>query len=117
MPNAKPYIPYDADLKHSLNNAMVYAGENSQFKDKYKNWTEAYHKNMETSAFSRAQEKLENKIKKEAGWAPTYDKGKIHYSYFTEYHGQSISLKNIERDDGKQTLSPEMVKERIDRGF
>ena len=106
-----------SDLKHALKNAMTYAKETSQFKDKYKDWTDAYHKDMETSAFSLGQEKLENKIKKEANWAPTYHKGKIYYSYFTEYHGQNIPLKDIERADGKRTLSPAMVKERMEIGF
>lgn len=110
---------YDAlfGLRQSLYNSFVYARDNSQFKEQYNNWNKAYNTNMENSAFLYGKEKLTNKIEEEAGWVPTYHNGKIDYSYYTDYYGQKIPLDNIERDDGKQTLSPEMVKEQISRGF
>lgn len=104
-------------LRQSLHNSVANARENSQFKDKYMAWWEAYNENLMTLAFSRAQKKLNNKIKEEAGWVPEYFDGKISYSYYIDYNGQEISLDNIERDDEKQILSPEMVQERMAKGL
>ena len=104
-------------LRQALHNSVANARENSQFKDKYMAWWEAYHENLITLAFGRAQKKLNDKIKEEAGWVPEYFDGKISYSYYIDYNGQEISLDNIERDDEKQILSPEMVKERMAKGL
>lgn len=104
-------------LRQALHNSIANARLNSQFKDKYVAWWEASNENLKTSAFTRAQEKLENKIKEEAGWIPRYDKGQIYYSYYMDYNNQHLPLDSIERDDGKQILSPEIVKERMERGF
>lgn len=104
-------------LRQALYNSVANARENSQFKEQYQHWEEAYQKNLMTLAFSRAQKKLKNKIEEEAGWVPEYFDGKISYSYYIDYNGQEISLDNIERDDEKQILSPEMVQERIVKGL
>ena len=104
-------------LRQALHNSVANARENSQFKDKYMAWWEAYNENLMTLAFSRAQKKLNDKIKEEAGWVPEYFDGKISYSYYIDYNGQEISLDNIERDDEKQILSPEMVQERMAKGL
>ncbi|MGN0929777.1 MAG: hypothetical protein ACI4N3_04005 [Alphaproteobacteria bacterium] len=112
---------YDAlyDLEHSLSSAISYAKDHSKFKDEYTAYWNDYNKNIEESKFSKAKEKLDDQIKKEAGWSPTYnaDNGKFEYSYFTDYLDYRVSLKNVERDDGKQTLSPEVVQKKIDRGY
>ncbi len=104
-------------LRQSLHNSIQHAASNSQFKDQYKNWLEAYHKNRDANPFHYAKDKLENKIEEEAGWVPTYNNGKVSYSYWTEYNGKLTSLADIERDDEKQILTPEIVKERISRGY
>ena len=104
-------------LRQSLHNAISHAITDSQFKDKYEHWHNAYNKNLQNSPFLYAKEKLTNKIEEEAGWVPTYQNGKISYSYFTEYDGQYISLDNIERYDEKPILTPQLVKEKINRSF
>lgn len=104
-------------LRQALHNSVSNARVSSQFKEQYQHWEEAYQKNLMTLAFARAQKKLKDKIKEEAGWVPEYFDGKISYSYYIDYNGQEISLDNIERDDEKQILSPELVTERMAKGL
>ena len=105
-------------LRMALHNSAGNAIYDSQFKDKYMNWWNAYFvKNKEIMEFRRAEEKLENKIEEEAGWVPKYSNGKIYYSYYTDYNGQRVSLDNIERDDEKEILNAKIVQERINRGY
>ncbi|MBD5398757.1 hypothetical protein HDR60_04625, partial [bacterium] len=105
-------------LRQALHNSAGNAISNSQFKDKYMNWWDAYFvKNKEIIEFRNAEEKLKNKIEEEAGWVPKYSNGKIYYSYYTDYNGQRVSLDNIERDDEKEILNAKIVQERINRGY
>lgn len=105
-------------LRQALHNSAGNAIYNSQFKDKYMNWWNAYFiNNKEALVFRDAEEKLKNKIKEDAGWVPTYSNGYVFYSYWIDYKGQMVSLDEIERDDGKEILNAKIVQEKIDKAY
>lgn len=104
-------------IRQALHNAKGYALSNSKFKDKYQRWEQEYYKNREERPFFYAKQKLENKIKEDAGWVPMYYNGKLEYEYYTNYNGHYISLDKIEQADDKEALSIKAVKEKIARAY
>ncbi len=106
-------------VKANLHSAMVNAITNSQFKDKYKQWDDSYSDYMywQPFSFSKLHDQFERSTKERAGWVPSYERGKLVYNYFIDYHGKRISLDNIERADYKEILPPELIKDEIIRGY
>lgn len=106
-------------VKENLDNAMLNAIKNSQFKDKYKAWDDSYSDYMyrQPFSFSKLHDQFERSTKERAGWVPSYERGKLVYNYFIDYHGKRVSLDNVERADYKEILAPELIKTEIIRGY